>query len=93
MLIRSVSDLCRVILDGIHVAKAKKRQTADTEQWCTVECVEAGHSINYVSLFLGVHHSVISRLWKLFQTSQTAVRRSLPGRPRIATALTVSISL
>ncbi|GFW95485.1 HTH_Tnp_Tc3_2 domain-containing protein [Trichonephila clavipes] len=38
-----------------------------------------------VVLFLGVHHSVISRLCKQFQTTQTVVRRPVGGRPRVTT--------
>ncbi|GFU78301.1 HTH_Tnp_Tc3_2 domain-containing protein [Trichonephila clavipes] len=30
-----------------------------------------------------VHHSVISRLWKQFQTTQTVVRRPVGGQPRV----------
>ncbi|GFV38153.1 HTH_Tnp_Tc3_2 domain-containing protein [Trichonephila clavipes] len=48
--------------------------------------IESGQSITDVALFFGVHHSVISRLWKQFQTKQTVVRRPVGGRPRIATS-------
>ncbi|GBN31320.1 hypothetical protein AVEN_28090-1 [Araneus ventricosus] len=47
--------------------------------------IEAGQSITDVGLFFGVHHSVISRLWKQFQTSQKVVRRPVAGRPRVTT--------
>ncbi|GBM06462.1 hypothetical protein AVEN_58308-1 [Araneus ventricosus] len=55
----------------------------DSERWRIVGCIEAGQSITDVALFLGVHHSAISRLWKQFQTSQTAVRTPVAGRPRV----------
>ncbi|GFV72856.1 uncharacterized protein TNCV_1325671 [Trichonephila clavipes] len=41
--------------------------------------IEAGQSITDVALFFGVHHSVISRLWKQFQTPQTGPRRGDRG--------------
>lgn len=46
--------------------------------------IVAGKSVTDVALFFGVHNSAISRLWKLFQTSQTVVRRYLAGRPMVA---------
>ncbi|GFV71805.1 transposable element Tcb2 transposase [Trichonephila clavipes] len=53
-----------------------------SERWRAVGRIEAGQSI---TLFFGVHHSVISRLWKQFQTTQTVVRRPVGGRPRVTT--------
>ncbi|GFT96696.1 transposable element Tcb1 transposase [Trichonephila clavipes] len=47
----------------------------DSERWHAVGRSEAGQSITVVALFFGAHHSVISRLWKQFQTTQTVVRR------------------
>ncbi|GFV92171.1 HTH_Tnp_Tc3_2 domain-containing protein [Trichonephila clavipes] len=49
------------------------------------ERIEAGQSLTDVALFFGVHHSVISRLWKQFQTTQTVVRRPVGGRSRVKT--------
>ncbi|GFW02779.1 HTH_Tnp_Tc3_2 domain-containing protein [Trichonephila clavipes] len=43
--------------------------------WRAVGRIEAGQSIPDVAIFFGVHHSVIPRLWKQFQTTQTVVRR------------------
>ncbi|GFW51326.1 transposable element Tcb2 transposase [Trichonephila clavipes] len=57
----------------------------DSERWCAVGRIEAGQSITDVARFFGVHHSVISRLWKQFQTTQTVVRRPISGRPRVTT--------
>ncbi|PRD30573.1 UNVERIFIED_CONTAM: hypothetical protein NCL1_26029 [Trichonephila clavipes] len=52
----------------------------DSERWRAVGFIEAGQSITDVALFFGVHHSVISRLWKQFQNTQTVIRRwSLKG--------------
>ena len=47
--------------------------------------IEAGQSITDVALFFGVPHSVISRLWKQFQTIQTVVWRPIADRPRVRT--------
>ncbi|GFX80381.1 transposable element Tcb1 transposase [Trichonephila clavipes] len=55
----------------------------DSEHWCVVGRIEAGQSITDVALFFGIHHSVISRLWKQFQTTQTVVRRPVGGHPRV----------
>ncbi|GFS99463.1 transposable element Tcb1 transposase [Trichonephila clavipes] len=55
----------------------------DSERWRAVGRIEAGQSITCVALFFGVHHSVISRLWNQFQTTQTVARRPAGGRPRV----------
>ncbi|GFX45082.1 uncharacterized protein TNCV_3431301 [Trichonephila clavipes] len=60
-----------------------RKRMKDSERWRAVGCTEAGQSITDVALFFGVHHSVISRLWKQFQTTQTVVRRPVGGRPRV----------
>ena len=57
----------------------------DSELWRAVERIEAGQSITDIALFFGVHHSLISRLWKQLQTTQTVVRRLVAGRPRDTT--------
>ncbi|GFW85964.1 HTH_Tnp_Tc3_2 domain-containing protein [Trichonephila clavipes] len=57
----------------------------DSERWRTVGRIEAGQSITVVALFFGVHHSVISHLWKQFQTTQTVVRMPVGGLPRVIT--------
>ena len=62
-----------------------RRRMEDSEHLRAVGCIEAGQSITDVALFFGVHHSVISRLWKQFQTTQTVVRRPVAGRPRVTT--------
>ncbi|GFT70444.1 transposable element Tcb1 transposase [Trichonephila clavipes] len=57
----------------------------DSERWRAVGRIEAGQSITDVAFFFGVHHSVISRLWEQFQTTQTVVRRPVGSRPRVTT--------
>ncbi len=47
--------------------------------------IKAGQSITDVALVFSVHHSVISRLWKQLQTTQTVVRRPVAGRSRVTT--------
>ena len=64
-----------------------------SKRWRAVERIEAGQSITDVSLFFGVHHSVISRLWKKFQTTQTVVRRPVDGRLRVTTPAKIDILL
>ncbi|PRD27331.1 UNVERIFIED_CONTAM: hypothetical protein NCL1_35648 [Trichonephila clavipes] len=61
----------------------------DSECWCAVGRIEAGQSITDVALFFGVHHSVISRLWQHFQTTQTVVRRPVGCRPRVTASTEV----
>ena len=50
-----------------------KRRIEDSDRWRAVGRIEAGQWITDVALFFGVHHSVLSRLWKQFQTAQTLV--------------------
>ncbi|GFS94151.1 transposable element Tcb1 transposase [Trichonephila clavipes] len=57
----------------------------DSERWRAVGHIE-GQSITDDALFFGVHHSVIPRLWKQFQTTQTVVRRLVGGHPRVTIA-------
>ncbi|GIY31221.1 transposable element Tcb1 transposase [Caerostris darwini] len=61
---------------------ASRRRMVDTECWNAVGGTEARQSIANVGLFFVVHHSVISRLWKQFLTSQIVVRRPVAGHPR-----------
>ena len=53
--------------------------------WRAVGRIKAGQSITDVALFFGIHHSVISHLWKLFQTTQAVVRKPVAGHPRVTT--------
>ena len=57
----------------------------DSERWHAVGCIDAGQSITDVALFFAVNHSLISHLWKHFQTTQTVVRRPVDGRTRVIT--------
>ncbi|GFT52097.1 transposable element Tcb1 transposase [Trichonephila clavipes] len=62
-----------------------RKRMEDSEHWRAVGRIEAGQSITYFALFFGVHHSVISRLWKQFQTTQTVIRRLLGCRQSFTT--------
>ncbi|GFX70777.1 uncharacterized protein TNCV_1337391 [Trichonephila clavipes] len=60
-----------------------RERMEDSERWYAVGRIEAGQSITDVALFFGVHHSVISRLWKQFQILQRGVRRPVGGHLRV----------
>ncbi|GFT37371.1 uncharacterized protein TNCV_4285191 [Trichonephila clavipes] len=62
-----------------------RKRMEDSERWRAVGRIEGGQSIPDIALFLGVHHSVTSRLWKPFQTTQTVVRRPVGDRPWVTT--------
>lgn len=46
-----------------------RRWMEDSESWRAVERLKEGQSIPDVALFFGIHHSVISRLWRQSLTS------------------------
>ena len=60
-----------------------RRRVEDSERWCHVGSIEAGQSITDAALFFGVHHSVNSRLWKQFQTTQTVIQKPVAGFLRV----------
>ncbi|GFW83688.1 transposable element Tcb2 transposase [Trichonephila clavipes] len=62
-----------------------RKRMEDSELSRAVRRIEAGQSITDVPLFFGVHHSVVSRLWKRFQTTQTVERRPVGGRASVST--------
>lgn len=57
----------------------------DSEYWKAVKCTEVRQSFTNVACFFGIHHSIISWLWKQFQTSQTVVWRPVDNHPRVTT--------
>ncbi|GFW77574.1 transposable element Tcb2 transposase [Trichonephila clavipes] len=59
-----------------------RKRMEDSERWRAVGHIEE-QSITDVALFFDVHHSIIPRLWKQFQTTQTVLRRSVGGLPRV----------
>ncbi|GFY14167.1 transposable element Tc1 transposase [Trichonephila clavipes] len=44
--------------------------------------LEEGRSVTSVAAEFGIAHSIVSRLWRQFQTSGTAIRGFSSGRPR-----------
>ncbi|GFX32105.1 transposable element Tc3 transposase [Trichonephila clavipes] len=47
--------------------------------------LEEGHSVTSVAAEFGIAHSIVSRLWRQFQTTGTAIRGFSSGRPRRTT--------
>ncbi|GFW75242.1 transposable element Tcb2 transposase [Trichonephila clavipes] len=48
--------------------------------------LEEGRTVTSVAAEFGINKSVVSRAWKAFQTTGTAVRKVVGGRPRTTTA-------
>ncbi|GFU54810.1 transposable element Tcb2 transposase [Trichonephila clavipes] len=44
--------------------------------------LEEGHSVTSVATEFGIAHSIVSRLWRQFHTTGTAIRGFSSGRPR-----------
>ncbi|GFU64562.1 transposable element Tcb2 transposase [Trichonephila clavipes] len=44
--------------------------------------LEEGRSVTSVAAEFGIAHSIVSRLWRQFQTTGTAIRKFSSGRPR-----------
>ncbi|GFS72219.1 transposable element Tcb1 transposase [Trichonephila clavipes] len=44
--------------------------------------LEEGRSVTSVAAESGIAHSIVSRLWRQFQTTGTAIRGFSSGRPR-----------
>ncbi|GFV01217.1 transposable element Tc1 transposase [Trichonephila clavipes] len=47
-----------------------------------IEKLEEGRSVTSVAAEFGIAHSIVSRLWRQFQTTGTAIRGFSSGRPR-----------
>ncbi|GFW32992.1 transposable element Tc3 transposase [Trichonephila clavipes] len=47
--------------------------------------LEEGRSVTSVAAEFGIAHSIVSRLWRQFQTTGTAIRGFSSGRPRLTT--------
>ncbi|GFV96037.1 transposable element Tcb2 transposase [Trichonephila clavipes] len=48
--------------------------------------LEEGCNVTSVAAEFGINQSVVSRAWKAFQTTSTAIRKAAGGHPRTATA-------
>lgn len=66
-----------------HISLASRRRLEDSEHWQVVGQIDVEKSVTDIALFFGAHHSVISQLWKQFQTSRIVVRRPVAGCPRV----------
>ena len=62
-----------------------RKQIEDSDRWRAVGCIEARQLIIDIALFFGIHHLVILRLWKQYQTTQTVIQRPVAGHPRVTT--------
>ncbi|GFV28274.1 HTH_Tnp_Tc3_2 domain-containing protein [Trichonephila clavipes] len=47
--------------------------------------LKEGRSVTSVAAEFGIAHSIVSRLWRQFQTTGTAIRGFSSGRPRGST--------
>ncbi|GFW43183.1 transposable element Tcb1 transposase [Trichonephila clavipes] len=47
--------------------------------------LEEGRSVISVAAEFGISHSIVSRLWRQFQTTGTAIQGIISGRPRLTT--------
>ncbi|GFT07705.1 transposable element Tc3 transposase [Trichonephila clavipes] len=54
--------------------------------------LEEGRSVTSVAAEFGIAHSIVSRLWRQFQTTGTAIRGFSSGRPRGTTPADDSLS-
>ncbi|GFX62575.1 transposable element Tcb2 transposase [Trichonephila clavipes] len=60
-------------------ADRKTNQEIKSNHW---EKLEEGRSVTSVAAEFGIAHSIVSRLWRQFQTTGTAIRGFSSGRPR-----------
>ncbi|GFS85426.1 transposable element Tcb2 transposase [Trichonephila clavipes] len=65
---------------------ARRNHLDDFTRGRVIGKLEEGHTVTSVATELGNNKSVISRAWKAFQTTGTAVRKVGGGRPRTTTA-------
>ncbi|GFS73659.1 transposable element Tcb2 transposase [Trichonephila clavipes] len=65
---------------------ARRNHLDDFTRGRMIGKLEEGRTVTSVAAEFGINKSVISRAWKLFQTTGTAVRKVGGGRPRTTTA-------
>ncbi|GFY09558.1 transposable element Tcb2 transposase [Trichonephila clavipes] len=65
---------------------ARRNHLDDFTRGRMIGKLEEGHTVTSVAAELGINKSVVSRAWKAFQTTGTAVRKVGGGRPRTTTA-------
>lgn len=65
----------------------RRRHLDDLTRGRIIGKIEEGRSVTSVAAEFGIAHSIVSRIWRAFQTTGTAVRRFSSGRPRATTAV------
>ncbi|GFY35156.1 uncharacterized protein TNCV_5045311 [Trichonephila clavipes] len=65
---------------------ARRNHLDDFTRGRMIGMLEEGRTVTSVAAEFGINKSVISRAWKAFQTTGTAVRKVGGGHPRTATA-------
>ncbi|GFT53806.1 transposable element Tcb2 transposase [Trichonephila clavipes] len=64
---------------------ARRNHLDDFTRGRVIGKLEEGRTVTSVAAELGINKSVVSRAWKAFQTTGTAVRKVGGGRPRTTT--------
>ncbi|GFU95350.1 transposable element Tcb2 transposase [Trichonephila clavipes] len=65
---------------------ARRNHLDDFTRGRMIGKLEEGRTVTNVAAEFGINKSVVSRAWKAFQTTGTAVRKIGGGRPRATTA-------
>ncbi|GFU46050.1 uncharacterized protein TNCV_4692361 [Trichonephila clavipes] len=65
---------------------ARRNHLDDFTRGRMIGKLEEGRTVTSVAAEFGINKSVVSRAWKAFQTTGTAVRYVGGGRPRVTTA-------
>ncbi|GFX79415.1 transposable element Tcb2 transposase [Trichonephila clavipes] len=65
---------------------ARRNHLDDITRGRMIGKLEEGRTVTSVAAELGINKSAVSRTWKAFQTTGTAVRKVGGGRPRTTTA-------
>ncbi|GFS70843.1 uncharacterized protein TNCV_2897781 [Trichonephila clavipes] len=65
---------------------ARRNHLDDITRGRMIGKLEEGRTVTSVAAEFGINKSVVSRAWKTFQTTGTAVIRVGGGRPRLTTA-------
>ncbi|GFT68462.1 uncharacterized protein TNCV_4585371 [Trichonephila clavipes] len=65
---------------------ARRNHLDDFTRGRMIGKLEEGRTVTSVAAEFGINKSVVSRAWKAFQTTGTAVRKVGGGRPRTTTA-------
>ncbi|GFU33171.1 transposable element Tcb1 transposase [Trichonephila clavipes] len=83
--VQSNRDAYDTIANGQYGAVWSMGHTQQTTSGCFYPRAnhwEEGRSVTRVAAEFGIAHSIVSRLWRQFQTTGTAIRRFSSGRPR-----------